>query len=106
MREKSGTSPRLALLLLIFIAAVNADELDAHYFDIAPQSMDTALIEFSEQANMQLMVSSDVVKNLKTLGVRGRFDSEVALTVLLSGTKLTFHVVGDNAIVVVRESRE
>jgi iron complex outermembrane receptor protein len=88
----------------MFVSVVKADDSASVYFDIGPQSMDAALIEYSEQANIQLMISSDLVNNLKTLGVRGRFDPEVALTVLLADTNLTFRVVGNDAIAIIKDT--
>ena len=65
--------------------------------------MDAALIEFSEQADIQLMIATELVEDLKSGGVRGRYLPEEALRVLIAGTGLTFHAVGKNAIAVVRD---
>ena len=42
-------------------------------FDIAPQALDTALLEFSEQADLQLVVAGNLVEGKETHGFcRGR----------------------------------
>jgi hypothetical protein len=75
----------------------------ARYFDIRAQSLDAALIEFSEQSDIQLMIASELVKDLKSKRIAGRYLPVVALTALIEGTGLSFHVVGENTIAVVRQ---
>ena len=48
-------------------------------FNIAPQALDTALVEFAEQANVQLAVSAERIAGLRTKGLRGPFTYEGAL---------------------------
>jgi iron complex outermembrane recepter protein len=91
------------LLLLLVMPGVWASESVPGYFDISPQPMDTALIEFSEQANVQLMIATELVENLMSVGVRGRFRPEDALAALIAGSGLAFQVIGENAIAIVRE---
>jgi outer membrane receptor protein involved in Fe transport len=64
-------------------------------FDIAPQALDTALIEFADQAKVQLAVSAERIAGLRTKGLRGRFTHEGALRSLLADTGLTFRAVGE-----------
>ncbi len=67
-------------------------------FDIAPQALATALIEFSRQANVQIAAPAALLKHLATRGVRGRMLIDAALRRLLSGTPLGFHPVGANTL--------
>lgn len=89
---------------LLAVIVVRADEAAApRYFDIRAQRMDAALIEFSEQADIQLMIATELIDNLNSRGVQGRYVPEDALTILIAGTNLTFHAVGQKAIAVVRD---
>ncbi len=67
-------------------------------FDIAPQSLATALIEFSRQAHVQIAAPAALLDHLATRGVRGRMPVDAALRRLLSGTHLGFHPVGANTL--------
>lgn len=103
---KAGVRLKGASLLLLLLAVMVTqadDSATPRYFDIPAQPMDAALIEFSEQADIQLMIATELVENLKSKGVRGRYLPEDALTTLIAGTGLTFHAVGENTIAVVRE---
>jgi len=92
------------LLCLLAVIVARADDAAApRYFDIPAQRMDAALIEFSEQADIQLMIATELVENLNSRGIRGRYVPEDALTRLIAGTNLTFHAVGQKAIAVVKD---
>jgi hypothetical protein len=92
------------LLCLLAVIVARADDAAApRYFDIPAQRMDAALIEFSEQADIQLMIATELVENLNSRGIRGRYVPEDALTLLIVGTNLTFHAVGQKAIAIVRD---
>ena len=67
-------------------------------FDIAPQTLATALIEFSRQADVQIAAPAAMLDHLATHGVHGRMPIEAALRVLLSGTQLGFRPVGANTL--------
>ena len=69
-------------------------------FNIPAQSLDVALVSFSEQANIQIVVQADNVKNLETKGVTGNHNAESALQLLLSGSGLIYKMVGDDTIAV------
>ncbi len=83
-------------------AAIAADPKPM-YFNIRAQSMDAALIEFSEQANSQLMIASELVEDLRSMGVRGRFLPADALKALIAETGLTLHSIREKAIAIVRD---
>jgi iron complex outermembrane recepter protein len=67
-------------------------------FDIKAQALATALIEFSQQAEVQIAAPANMVEHLVTKGVRGRMSVATALQELLSGTRLGFHAAGVNTI--------
>ena len=67
-------------------------------FDIKAQSLATALIEFSQQAEVQVTAPATMLEHLTTKGVQGRMVVSDALQQLLSGTHLGFHATGVNTI--------
>ena len=95
MRQHCLTSIRIktslqAILLAAFLlipdnvrAAGLAREVN---FDIEPQSLETAIIKFSKQAEIQVLASSTELDGVKTSGVSGRHRVEAALQALLART--------------------
>jgi len=70
-------------------------------FNIAAQSVETALLEFSKQADMQVMVGAAVgtLAEQRTAGVEGRLDVAAALRKLLRNTDLHAIVRGNTVTV-------
>ena len=60
--------------------------LQAHEFSIAPQSLASALIEYSRQAGVQVLTSGANIGDAKSPGVRGRLPVAKALDRLLEHT--------------------
>jgi outer membrane receptor protein involved in Fe transport len=77
--------------LLLTSAAPFALAFNAHAagFDIPGGDLTAALNAYSAQSGVHLMVSTDVVRGLKTSGVKGDLSPEKALAKILSGTGLT-----------------
>jgi iron complex outermembrane receptor protein len=78
----------------------SADSPVAHEFQIAPQALASALVEFSKQANVQVLVATDVIRTLRTSGVVGHFTEEQALEQLLRGTELGFRWTAHRTITI------
>ncbi|HEX6866027.1 MAG TPA: TonB-dependent receptor, partial [Caulobacteraceae bacterium] len=57
-------------------------------FDIAPQPLQSALLEFSRQSQSPVVASTALVQGLKAPAVSGRMDESQALTAMLDGTGL------------------
>jgi hypothetical protein len=68
-------------------------------FHINPQRLSTALLEFSHQANVQIVVGREVGDRLSA-GLSGRHSIGQALTALLDGTALVYRVVNNTSITV------
>jgi iron complex outermembrane recepter protein len=85
----------LATTLLSLTSALAQEADNRAQFDIPPQALDSALLAFSDQADVQVVVSADAVKGLSTRGVSGRFSAPSALRTLLAHTGLQFDVFGD-----------
>lgn len=102
-----NVNSRLFASILASVAAIGlASSADAQGlstaadFDIAPQSLSTALLDFSKQAGVQILSATDIVNDLNAPRVRGTMKPVDALTQLLHGTQLQFHTIGDNAIAI------
>ena len=79
---------RLALLSLIAtvcgLEAANAGDLTSiRTFSIPPQKLETALIEFSKQADLQVIGATETFADAQTEGVSGTLSSRDALNALL-----------------------
>lgn len=86
----------MALLFLGLGPVASAVDLDAEYsFNIAPQSLATALVELSRQANVQVVSDTRHVSDIKSPGVSGRKSLKDGLRALLEGTKLSFRADSD-----------
>jgi iron complex outermembrane recepter protein len=92
---RRALSGLLTVTLFAAAAAVAQDSQKRADFNIAPQALDTALIEFADQADVQLAVSAERIAGLRTKGVRGAFTHEGALRSLLADTGLTFRAIGE-----------
>lgn len=89
----------LAAWPLAYAAASLADrEVD---FNIPAQSLSTALLTFADQAGVQIVTSGAVLPSQNTLQVTGRQTIRSALQALLSGTRLSFQLVGDTTVTLV-----
>lgn len=89
----------VALTQLGAVRSVAAADLESvRTFDIAPQALETALIQYSEQADLQVMGSGETMADRMTDGVRGSFTNRRALEELLRGTALGFDVFGAHSV--------
>jgi iron complex outermembrane receptor protein len=94
----------LAAALSIMAAGIQAGwctELDTLVnFDINAQKLSAALLDFSRQSQLQVLVDARLVGNLDAPAVRGRMSPLQAMTRLLERTNLVFESVGANAIAI------
>lgn len=99
---RPGRYPKVFVLILLSSCfTAQADELDQiREFHIGAQALDAALIEFSEQAGVQLMVPTALVAGLQSSGVTGEYAANNALTLLLAGNDLTFQAIGEDTVAV------
>src|ERR1700676_4044732 len=87
---------RAAAIVIAFSAApVCAVDLAQQInFNIPPQRLATALLEFSHQAKVQIVAGHEVGEH-KTDGVAGTHSIGDALTTLLGGSSLSYRVIND-----------
>ncbi len=74
---------------------------ETHQFDIKPQPLASALLEFSKQADRQVVGATEVLRAAQTRGVSGDLSISDALGKLLEGTGLQYELVGEHSIRIV-----
>jgi iron complex outermembrane receptor protein len=79
--------------------AVNMDQRVV--FDIEPQNLVSALIDFSRQADLQVMSASSDLKDRRAPGVHGQYAIGKALDLLLAGSGLSYKAAGPSTVAVV-----
>jgi len=82
----------LSLISLGFSSTVLAEEatIDRKFdFNISQQPVNTALVEFAEQADLTLVFPDELVQGKSANEVIGRFTREKGVAILLTGTGLT-----------------
>ncbi len=91
------------VLLMASPAVIAQDGADTPVtVDIAAQPLDTALIELSRQAGVEVLMSSETVQGLQSGGASGTMPLAEALTRLLQGTGLGYHAAGAKTISIQR----
>jgi iron complex outermembrane receptor protein len=96
-------------LFLVLVSAVSpsygAMELGAQrHFEIPPQQLPSALLQFSAQSGIQITSPGQLVEGKKSPGVIGTFSPAKALARLLKDTSLNFDVVDTNTVVIITNS--
>src|ERR1700722_7610819 len=103
LRERARTL--LALLACLFSFTAFAVDLDRKVdFDIPAQSLSAALIQFSHQTKIQIIVS-DNINDQTTQGIAGPHTIREALKQLLGVIGLSYRVVGDSSITIVKDAK-
>jgi iron complex outermembrane receptor protein len=95
----------LAVLGCLFSLTALAVDLERQVnFAIPAQSLSAALIQFSHQAKIQVIVSDDISQQT-TRGVTGAHTIREALKQLLEAAGLGYRAIGDNTITIGRDTR-
>ena len=82
-------------LISLLSISVSATELPKT-FDIAPQALNDALVSFAQQANIELIFSTDSVRGLTSPKLHGQMSAEQALGMLLKDSGLSFRFINNN----------
>lgn len=82
--------------------ATAADATTKLTVDIAPQSLETALVELSRQGRLQLVISTSSLPAKTSTPLRGSMPLGVALDQLLKDTGLTYRLVGEHTVAIVK----
>jgi len=72
--------------------------------DIAEQSLEMALLELSKQSHTQLVMATGSLPQVVSRPISGRMSLAEALHELLEGTGLTYKLVGQNTIAIMKSS--
>jgi outer membrane receptor protein involved in Fe transport len=83
-------------------AATAASDTQARTYNIAAQTLGTALQEFAAQAGLQLLFSESDVAGMRTGGLSGSFTKDQALERLLAGSGLAFEFPKSDAVIIRR----
>lgn len=89
-----------SLLLACQSATAGIDLSRVIRFDIPAQGLDAALLEFSRQAQVQIIIESRLAEARSTPKLNGEYARGSALEILLSGSGLRFRAVGNAAIAI------
>jgi len=92
----------LFLAAALCSSALGAWASDIHEFDIPGGNAELAITEFSLQAHRQIVVAGDL-SGIRTPPIRGNFDPEAVLAILLKNTDLV--VVSDDGRTIVVTSK-
>src|SRR5882762_3824766 len=68
--------------------------------DIPAQNLSASLTQLGRETGTEIEFSPDVVREKKAVAVKGEFERDEALKLLLKGTGLTFRTTPQGAIVV------
>lgn len=69
-------------------------------FDVPAQKVSTAILDIARQANVQALMSGNVLDEYRTEGLQGRLSLGAALDRVLAGTQYAYRQTGSNAIMV------
>ena len=98
VRKSEFFLPKLAAWLMLASSPVlltaDPDSSETRRFRIAPQPLDSALLEFSEQAELQLLVAANSLEGMNSDGFTGEGTAEHVLLTLLKDTNLQFKNTG------------
>jgi len=95
----------IAMGLVLFASGFSAPALGddvlggSTSFDIPAQPIRSALIEFSQQADVQIMGSSDLFGEMQSTAVKGKLRGSAALRMLLQNTGLRYEAVRHAVVV-------
>jgi iron complex outermembrane recepter protein len=90
--------------ILSALPAIGADSVQSRpvRVNIAPTDLQSALIELSSQADVQIVMESSEVAGIPSTGLSGEYSVEEALSRLLSGSGLSYRITSPGTITVGR----
>jgi len=97
-------SSRHAMLASAAMAALLAGSAHAETFNVPGGDLAQALDNYTRQSGVQLIISGDEVRGVRTHGVKGTLSADDALSRILSGTGFVVHRHSSGAVGIARES--
>jgi hypothetical protein len=90
----------LCALMLLSMGRARAGDAPAPPFDIAPQSLGSALTAFARQSQQEILFSPELIAQKSSSGVRGIMPPLAALKILLDGSGLSVTSTRNGAILI------
>ena len=109
MRNTLTLHPRLstaALAMALLAPIASQAEAQKIQFDIGAQSLPSALRQFGQQSQLQVLYSADEVQGLRSNAVRGQLSVEAALAELLRGTGASYSLQGSSVTISAQRSAD
>ena len=85
-------------VMVIVTSPAEAQQTEVRTFEIAPQSLSSALLIFAEQSGLEVLFDARIAEGKSSPGVRGSHTPEQALDQMLDGTGLRYRFVGGNTV--------
>ena len=106
MNKKSTLALAVSALLAGHCGIAFADLESVRTFDIPPQPLASALLQFSSQADVQVVGSSNSLTDLATPGINGRYTGSEALRRLIGGNPVNFEAVTSRSVRILPQGDE
>ncbi|MEM8576086.1 MAG: STN domain-containing protein [Pseudomonadota bacterium] len=90
----------------IALASSVAVAQESQQIDIPAQALSSAVVELSDETGMQIIAPGRLVEGKRTGGVRGDMSSLDALSRILTGSGLTYRVVGNGSVVLAQAATD
>ena len=103
-----GWSVRALGITVFAVASLQARAVELareSSFEIAAQPLPSALIQFSQQANLQVVTSGRRIAGASSHGATGRLSVSQALDLILEDTGFTYRAIGDGTVIVSDEEK-
>lgn len=115
MTSRHGVRPYLFTLFLCVMPMVHAvtgslaqaqepASATIRTFDIQPQPLSSALLQFSENTNLELLFDASMTQDIQTKGVTGAHSLEEALRMLLQETGLDYRWTSNGGVTLEKKS--
>ncbi|HJU03900.1 MAG TPA: TonB-dependent receptor plug domain-containing protein [Nitrospiraceae bacterium] len=96
----------LVSFLLTFLLgigyALNISAQEPTTFNIPPQPLSSALLQFSDATNLELLFDAEMARGLRSPGVAGAYSPEEALRILLTDSGVTYRFTSAGTIALER----
>ena len=99
-----GSTEASAAVSIQPVQSAQAEEVVA--FDIPAQDLDSALTALADQADLEILFTSDQVAGLRTDGLAGRYAPGDALRRLLADTRLDYRFTGARTVTLERTAEQ
>ncbi len=90
-----------------FSVASDDKQFDSkQYFDIESGDVGSALTQFADLSQIQVLFTPEVVKSKQSSTLKGVYTNEEALSTILSGTDLEYKEIEDNTYLIIEEGQK